>query len=71
MEVNNDWRAATSQNLSTTSEVEKALLTGVQNNLVRQKQRLEREILQFENRREEIRNDYNLKRCTAWTGSIE
>ncbi len=71
MEVNNDWRAATSQKLSTTSEVARALLTGAQNNLVRQKQRLEREILQLAKKREEIRNDYILRRCAAWTGSIE
>ena len=70
MEVNNDWQAATSQKLSTTSDVERALLTGAQNNLVRQKQRLKKEIWDLEKERDDIRNDYNLRRCTAQTGSI-
>ncbi len=68
--VNADWQEATSRKLSATSDVQRALLTGAQNALIRQKQRLEGEIWRLEGERDRTRNDYNLRRCVAMTGNI-
>ena len=69
-DINNDWRAAATQKLSA-GEVERALLTGALNALVDQKQRLKAEITKLEIERDNLRNDYNLRKCPAMIGSIE
>ena len=68
--VNNDWQEATSRKLSSTSDVQRALLAGAQNALIRQKQRLKAEIRALNNDRDDLRNDYNFRRCAAMTGGI-
>ncbi len=68
--VNNDWQEATSRKLSATSDVQRALFTGAQNALIRQKQRLEAEIRDLDSKRNEIHNDYNLTGCPNVSGSI-
>ncbi len=70
VKVNNDWREAALQKLSAANDVQRALLAGALQELVRQKQRLKAEIRTLDSDRNEVQNEYNLTKCPAMTGSI-
>ncbi|MBL1437308.1 MAG: hypothetical protein COB08_014045 [Rhodobacteraceae bacterium] len=61
--IKNEWRETASQKLSQRNDVQRALLLGMLNALVDQKQRLESELFALENQRNDVRTDYQFRKC--------
>ena len=69
-DVNNDWRSAAMRKLTERNPTQRALFEDALNSLTSEKQRLTRELILLDDRLNDIHNDYNLKNCTALTGSL-